>query len=183
MSQASLTTPRLQLVPLGDEHLEDEITLDSDPEVMRFLWGRARTRAEVAADHRVRLTRAERVDGLGIWAGLLQSPDAATDSSFVGLWMLMPPHGPDQVFVEGEADLGYRLLRRWWRRGLAIEGARALLAHGFEELGLTRVFAQTLATNAPSRALLSSLGMTFVRQTRADGEEVEYEMRATNWRP
>jgi RimJ/RimL family protein N-acetyltransferase len=183
MPQASLTTTRLELVPLGNEHLEDEIALDSDPEVLRFLWGRARTRAEVEVDHRNRLKRADRVDGLGLWAGLLRGPGAEPDSSFVGLWMLMPPHGPDQAFVEGEADLGYRLMRRWWRRGLGVEGARALLAHGFEGLGLTRVFAQTMATNAPSRALLSSLGMTYVGHVGQDGADVEYEMRATAWPP
>jgi hypothetical protein len=33
--QATLHTERITLVPLGDEHLELEVELDSDPEVMR----------------------------------------------------------------------------------------------------------------------------------------------------
>jgi RimJ/RimL family protein N-acetyltransferase len=32
--------------------------------------------------------------------------------------------------VPGEADLGYRLLRRHWRRGYATEGARELIRYG-----------------------------------------------------
>ena len=178
MPQASLTTPRLELVPLADEHLEDEIALDLDPEVMRFVGGPAETRAEVERAHVGRVRSADRVDGLGVWAGLARGPEPAIDS-FVGLWMLRPPHGPDQVFVEGEADLGYRLRRTWWRRGLGLEGAVALVRHGFDDLGLTRVFAQTLGTNAASRALLTSLGMSYVGRVGADGSEVEYELRAS----
>lgn len=37
MSQPTLSTERLLLVPLADEHLDLEIELDADPEVMRFL--------------------------------------------------------------------------------------------------------------------------------------------------
>ena len=34
-------TERLRLVPLADEHLDLEVELDSDPEVLRFIAGRA----------------------------------------------------------------------------------------------------------------------------------------------
>ena len=34
-------TDRLVLVPLADRHLELEVELDSDPEVLRFIAGRA----------------------------------------------------------------------------------------------------------------------------------------------
>ena len=45
MPQQTLHTERLALVPLADEHLEWEIELDSDPEVMRFLSGRRLSRS------------------------------------------------------------------------------------------------------------------------------------------
>ncbi len=41
MSQPTLGTGRLRLVPLTDEHLQLEIDLDADAEVMRYLTGRA----------------------------------------------------------------------------------------------------------------------------------------------
>ncbi len=47
MTQPTLTTGRLEWVPLADEHLELEVELDSDPELLRCLVGRACTRAEV----------------------------------------------------------------------------------------------------------------------------------------
>jgi RimJ/RimL family protein N-acetyltransferase len=73
------------------------------------------------------------------------------------------PHGPSQPRIRGEADLGYRLPQRYWRQGYASEGARELVRHGFEDLGLTRIFAQTMAVNQPSRATMASVGLKFVR--------------------
>jgi RimJ/RimL family protein N-acetyltransferase len=186
MPQATLRTARLDLVPLRDDHLDHEIELDSDPEVLRYLFSRGRSRAEVEVDHRARMARADNTDGLGVWAGFLRS----TPETFVGLWMLQPPHGPSQPEVPGEADLGYRLLRRHWRQGLAGEGARGLLRHGFDDLTLDRIFAQTMAVNVPSRATLASLGMRFVRAFHehydepvpgAEHGEVEYELRGHDW--
>jgi RimJ/RimL family protein N-acetyltransferase len=92
----------------------------------------------------------------GYWAGF-------DGEQFVGWWLLQPPHGPDQPRVAGEADLGYRLLRRCWRRRYATEGARELIRYGFEVAGLTRIFAQTLAVNGPSRATMAAAGLTFAR--------------------
>jgi RimJ/RimL family protein N-acetyltransferase len=116
MPQATLRTRRLELVPLSDEHLEFEVELDSDPEVMRYL-GPARTREEVVAFHHKRLAVARHAPGLGFWAGF-------AEGSFTGRWILEPPERPDQGAPAGQAELGYRLLRRHWRRGLASEGVR-----------------------------------------------------------
>jgi hypothetical protein len=58
VTQATLRTNRITLVPLSDEHLDLEVELDSDPEVMRYLTGRGRTRDEVTATHRLRLAGA-----------------------------------------------------------------------------------------------------------------------------
>jgi RimJ/RimL family protein N-acetyltransferase len=182
-AQAVLRTARLQLVPLAEEHLEAEVELDSDPEVMRYLTGRASTRAEVAIEHRARLAAAARVPGLGFWAGF----DA---EEFVGWWILEPPERPDQGPVAGQAELGYRLHRRHWRQGLAGEGARELLRHGFADLGLRRVFAETMAVNAASRATMAALGMTHVRTFSLDLDdplpsselgEVEYAITRDEW--
>ena len=112
MPQQTLQTERITLVPLADEHLEWEVELDSDFEVMRYLSGRASTPEEVAADNARRIAVAQKVDGLGLWVGLV-------DGEFVGSWVLQPAHGPDQPDDPGVADLGYRLLPRHWRKGLA----------------------------------------------------------------
>jgi RimJ/RimL family protein N-acetyltransferase len=184
MSQATLHTDRIRLVPLSDEHLEHEVELDSDPEVMRYLGdARARTREHVEVLHRRRLAVADRAPGLGFWAGFVRA-------EFVGWWILEPPERADQGPVEGQAELGYRLLRRHWRKGLASEGARELIRHGFADLGLTRIFAETMAVNAASRATMASVGMRHTRTFHLEWDEplpgsevgeVEYAITRRQW--
>ena len=157
MTQTALRTDRIRLVPLSNEHLELEVELDSDPEVMRYLTGRGRTRTEVLAAHEMRLATAKPVPGLGFWVGFV-------DGRFVGWWLLEPLGWADEGPVEGEAELGYRLLRRYWRQGLAGEGSRELLRHAFEDLDLHRVSAQTMTVNTASRATMATIGLQYVRE-------------------
>lgn len=168
---------------LADEHLEWEVELDSDPEVMRYLSGRASTREEVETAHARRIAASQKVDGLGVWVGLV-------DGEFVGFWNLQPAHGPDQPDDPGVADLGYRLLRRHWRKGLASEGAQELVRYGFDEVELDRIIGQTLAVNTASRVVLERAGLTYVRTFPSsmtapveglDEGEVEYELTREQW--
>jgi RimJ/RimL family protein N-acetyltransferase len=183
MSQPTLQTERITLVALADEHLQWEVELDWDPEVMRYVSGRASGREEVEASHARRMAAAQKVEGLGFWVGLV-------DGQFVGLWNLQPPHGPDQPDDPNIADLGYRLLQRHWRKGLASEGARELVRYGFDEVGLDRIIAQTMAVNTGSRAVMERVGLIYVRTfpTSATAPvvgieegEVEYEITREQW--
>ncbi len=61
------------------------------------------------------------------------------------------------------AELGYRLRKEFWGRGLATEGSRALIAKAFDELGVERVWAQTMAVNTRSRRVMEKSGLTHVR--------------------
>lgn len=183
MPQQILQTERLTLMPLADEHIVWEFELDSDPQVMRYLSGRASTRDEVRADHLRRMAAAQKVDGLGFWVGL-------ADAEFVGWWILQPAHGPDQPDDPAVADLGFRLLQRYWRKGLASEGAQALVRYGFEDIGLDRIIAQTMSVNASSRATIERVGLKYVRGFPTsstatveglDAGEVEYEITHEQW--
>jgi len=199
MSQPILHTPRLLLVPLADRHLELEVELDSDPEVLRYLSGRAHTRDEVVASHARRMAHSRKVPGLGHWmafgtdGGARDSARPATEDAgqFLGLMMLPPAHGPDQPDDPEVADLGYRIMRRYWRQGLATEASRALLRHAFLTVGVRRVIAQTMAVNAASRGVMAAVGMSYVRTyfpeweeplAGAEEGEVEYELTAADWR-
>ncbi len=182
MPQIALRTARLTLVPLADEHLRFESELDADPEVMRFL-GPPRTPQQMGEFHRKRMAVGTETDGLGFWVGL-------SDDEPVGWWLLRPPQRPDQGPVAGQAELGYRLLRRHWRRGFGSEGAGELLRHGFVDLGLDRIFAETMTLNAGSRAVMTSVGMGFVRTfvptfsdpvPGTDQGDVEYAITREQW--
>ncbi len=104
--------------------------------------------------------------------------------------MLPPAHGPDQPDDPRVTDLGYRLVREYWRRGLASEASRALLRHAFDTVGQSRVIAQTMAVNAGSRGVMEAIGMRYVRTflpsyddplPGADLGDVEYEMTREMW--
>jgi RimJ/RimL family protein N-acetyltransferase len=198
MSQPILRTARLLLVPLADRHLELEVRLDSDPEVLRHISGRARSRDEVVGSHARRMALAEKVDGLGYWMAFgsdggkrdTTPPEREDDGDFIGLMMLPPAHGPDQPDDPTVCDLGYRLVRRYWRQGLASEASRELLRHAFDGVGQSRVIAQTMAANAGSRAVMEAIGMRYVRTyfppweeplPDADQGEVEYEITPEMW--
>lgn len=186
MPQPILHTARLRLEPLSDRHLEFEVELDSDIQVMTYITGRAASRAEVERAHRRRLRAAQAVPGRGFWAGF-------ADDTFVGWWILQPPNGPDQPRFVLEAELGYRVVRQYWRRGYASEGSRELIRYGFTTLGLKRIFAQARAENAPSRATMSAVGLNLVREfvpgaprghspLESEPREVEYDIRRKQWR-
>ncbi|GGM30496.1 GNAT family N-acetyltransferase [Micromonospora yangpuensis] len=100
----------------------------------------------------------------------------------------VPSGGP--VRDRGEdgvaAELGYRLRRVAWGRGLATEGSRALLRYAFDTVGVRRVWAQTMAVNTRSRAVLERAGLRYVRTFHlhfddpipgTEHGEVEYEAR------
>ncbi len=152
MGRPTLTTERMRLEPLTVEHTDLLVELDSDPAVLRFIFGRALTRDEVVDVWLPRRTRPDADSrGIGYWVGW-------RDREFLGWWCL----NVDDADLEA-AELGYRLRADAWGRGFATEGSRALLAHAFNTVGLERVWAETMAVNAGSRRVMSKLGLEHVR--------------------
>lgn len=82
------------------------------------------------------------------------------------LAVVLPPHeviGSVGVRAdpasEGQGSFGCELDPRRWARGYAREAARAMIGYGFRELGLHRVYAETLEENAGAIRLAEGLGM------------------------
>ncbi len=185
MATSPLTTQRLRLQPLSEEHLNHFIELNSHATVLRFIEGRALTEQEATEDHAQRLAAGALVPGLGHWSGF-----AADTGEYVGWWALSPVKDESGALDPTAADLGYRLLPEFWRQGLAKEGARELLRYGFQELGLRRVRADTMAVNEASRATMASCGLKHVRTFFVEFEdplpgtelgEVEYGITREEW--
>lgn len=152
---------------------------------MCYLTGRVAPRAEAEQAHRGRFAAAHELPGLGFWVGF-------AGDKFVGWCLLGPTNGPDQPKVAGAAELGYRVLRRQWHRGYASERGHELIRYGFQDGGLNQICAHTLAVNAPSRATMTAVRLTFARafisdapydtsMPGADQGEVEYEIPLSMW--
>ncbi|WP_211356894.1 GNAT family N-acetyltransferase [Phaeodactylibacter luteus] len=69
-----------------------------------------------------------------------------------------------------EADLGFRLFRRYWGQGFATEAAAACLAYGRGELGLARIIGRAMAANRASVRVLEKLGFVQERQIVFEGQ-------------
>lgn len=61
----------------------------------------------------------------------------------------------------GRAEMGYWLGVPYWNRGYCSEAARALVAYGFEQMGLHRIFAHHLTRNPASGRVMQKAGMTY----------------------
>jgi RimJ/RimL family protein N-acetyltransferase len=57
------------------------------------------------------------------------------------------------------AELGYWIGVPYWGAGYATEAGRAVVAWGFESLGLNRIFAEHFTRNPASGAVMRNLGM------------------------
>ena len=152
-----LETDRLLLRRFTHADVDDLVELDSDPEVMRFLTnGRPTPRVVIKRDTLPGIMSGyERLRGLGRMATIDRSTNA-----FLGWIGFDPPEGGGS---DDEIELGYRLHRFAWGRGYATEGSRALIRMAFNEFGVRRVWAQTMAVNHASRRVMEKSGLRFVR--------------------
>jgi len=61
--------------------------------------------------------------------------------------------------VDSHAEMGYWIGKPFWNNGYCTEAARAVVAYGFDVLGLERIYANYLARNPASGRVLHKLGM------------------------
>ena len=142
----SLVTPRLRLERLGPGHLDELVELDSDPLVVRYVGGVSLGRDAYEEQVLPRLTAYDdRPFGFAA---------AYEQGAFIG-WFHLRPSVADPSMLE----LGYRLRRSAWGKGLATEGSRALLRHAFETLGESAVDACAVPDNVASTRVMVKCGM------------------------
>lgn len=58
-------------------------------------------------------------------------------------------------------ELGYWIGKPYWNRGYATEAVRAVIAYGFDELGLNRIQARYMTRNPASGRVMEKAGMSF----------------------
>jgi RimJ/RimL family protein N-acetyltransferase len=67
--------------------------------------------------------------------------------------------GLDVDAIHRRAELGYWVGVPFWGRGYASEAARAVILHGFDRLGLHKIFAVHFSHNPASGRVLQKIGM------------------------
>jgi len=91
--------------------------------------------------------------GYGPWAAELRE-----SQEFIGYVGLVIP-GFEASFTPC-VEIGWRLAKEHWGKGLATEGARALVHHGFEVQRLLELVSFTVPANLRSMRVMQKLGMT-----------------------
>jgi RimJ/RimL family protein N-acetyltransferase len=148
-----LETERLRLRRVVPSDLEWLVELDADPDVTRYTsYSQPTSRRRYETEILPRwFAFYETTPHLGYWAAELRQ-----GNEMVGWFHLRP----DRI-DEGEQELGYRLKRAAWGRGLATEGGRALVAHGFGPVGAAKISARTLSRNFGSRRVMEKCGLIY----------------------
>ncbi len=149
-----LTTRRLLLRHWRSEDEADLAAINRDPEVTRYLNRPTGSAAVAAFLPRVQSHWQEH--GFGFWAVESLEPDLAGGClGFIGV--AYPNFIPE---LAGRPELGWRLARRAWGRGLATEGAIAARDYALAELELSALISIIHPENARSRRVAQKLGMT-----------------------
>ncbi|MFI2432763.1 GNAT family N-acetyltransferase [Streptomyces sp. NPDC018693] len=153
-----LETPRLILRRWREEDVVPMAAINADPEVMRWIRdGSVRdeqqTRGGVQA-----WEREWESEGFGLFAVEIRST-----GELAGFTGLSVPHFLPEVLPA--VEVGWRLGRSHWGRGLATEAAVAAVRFGFEERGLERIVSIAQVGNDASERIMTKLGMRPVRET------------------
>jgi len=167
-----LTSTRLRFEPFDDRHFDGLQAMNSDPEVMRYISGRAETPEET----RAMIGRVQ-----GRWA-----------QYGYGWWSLIEIETGDLVGAAGlhhlgqdganPHEIGWRLRRDRWGRGLASEAASTILGHAFEVIAAPKVCAIRHPGNLNSQRVMERLGMRHVGLQNWQGMDVEvYELARADW--
>lgn len=149
----------MRLRPIAASDIDQLVTLDADPEVMRYVSDGVPNPRSVYEEGLLARMLAWPGQPFGFFAAHERDARAGADplGDFLG-WFHLRPSVADASMLE----LGYRLRRSAWGRGLATEGSRELLRHAFFELGQSEVDACADPRNGASIAVMKKCGMTWV---------------------
>ena len=163
-----LRTDRLVLRRFTAADVPLLVELDSDPDVIRYADPEYLAAPPTEDQERATLSHilTGYEHGHEFWAA-----EEDDEGRFIGWFFLRPDDA-------GEWELGYRLRRAAWGRGLATEGARAVVDHGFETLGLELIYAEAVTANTASINVLEKLGFSYVSSSVWLGmPDRRYELR------
>lgn len=145
-----LETTRLILREWENKDLAPFAAQNADPDVMRFFP--ALLQKEESDNLVARFREGIEERGWGFWAAELKETHR-----FVGCVGLHPQ--PDKFAFSPCIEIGWRLGKAYWHKGLAKEAAEACLNYAFHVLELEEVVSFTSKLNTPSESLMKRLGM------------------------
>ena len=146
-----IESDRLLLRSWEERDREPFASMNADPRVMEFFpaclsWSESESLVDRIEEH-------FREHGFTFWAAELRE-----QRQFIGFVGLAVPNF--KAHFTPCVEIGWRLAAAYWGRGLATEGARAVVRHAFESLKLDALVAYTVPANLRSRRVMEKIGMT-----------------------
>ena len=166
----TLLTPRLILRPISLDDAQAYHPLVNDPQILEYTTEQPLSSlAEVRELLRTRPLADYQRYGYGRLACIERHTGRLI--GFSGLKFL------DDL---QQVDVGYRFLPDCWGKGYATESSRAVIEHGFQELGLSRIIGLVMPQNTPSARVLQKVGLHYEKRIRVDDCNEELDLYATS---
>lgn len=163
-----IETERLILREILPSDIEGMFELDADPDVHRYLGNKPVTSKKESGDMIAYIRQQYADNGIGRWAIIDKKTGDFAGWSGIKL---------ETTWVNNHInyyDLGYRLVKRYWGKGIATETAIVSLHYAFEKLNIEKVYAWVDSGNIASNNILKKAGLNFV-------ERFYYEKEEQNW--
>ncbi|AXG72766.1 N-acetyltransferase [Flavobacterium arcticum] len=141
-----------ELLPRDDEAM---FSLDSDPEVHRYLGNNPVTNIEQSRDYIKSIRQQYQDNGIGRMAVILKETN-----EFIGWAGLKLEHNVNDYAQF--YDVGYRFMKKYWGNGYATESALFFVDYGFNKLKLEKINACAMVEHIASRRALEKSGLKFI---------------------
>ena len=177
-----IETERLILREILLTDIDGMFELDSDPDVHKYLGNQPVTDKEQLVNV-INFIRQQYIDnGIGRWAIINKKTN-----DFIG-WTGLKFVTDLTNNHKNYYDLGYRLIKKYWGKGIATETAIATLKYAFEQLQAEEVYAMADCNNEGSNKILEKVGLNFIEKFDLEGiehnwykiERKEYENKNPN---
>lgn len=164
----ALETDRLTLRQLAPHDAPIILALLNEPSFVQFI-----------GDRNVRTVDDAR-------AYILNGPVASYAQFGFGLYLTLLRASGDPIGICGllkrdalpDVDVGFAFFPQFWGNGYATESALAVIDHGRNSFGLTRIVAVVSPNNHVSRYVLEKLGFRYERLVRLSDGAPEIELLA-----
>jgi RimJ/RimL family protein N-acetyltransferase len=160
-----IETERLLLRKIVADDEQGMFELDNNPEVHRYLGNRSISTIDEARSV-IKFIQQQYIDnGIGRWAVVEKGTN--TFIGWAGFKLI-------KNIVNGYVDyydIGYRLIKKYWRRGFATEAAMACLDYGFDKMDLETIYGMADVGNTASKNVLEKIGLNYIEKFTFEGIE------------
>lgn len=171
----TIETARFILRKPEERDVQGFFDLDADPEVHRYLGNNPIKTLDEAYGTIAYIRNQHEQYGIGRWAVI----DKKTQD-FVG-WSGLKYETTVRTDMD-YYDLGYRLRKKYWRKGIATETSLAALDFGFNTLKISEIFAGAHVDNKGSNKVLQKAGLHFIEVFEFDGDPHNwYGVEKSQW--